>query len=234
MRSDLRMLMVIGLIGIAIYSFQGCRSGNTSLSEENKKLRMQLAEREEEIGRLSKKNEELQQMYKKDKDTLAHMQSIEAGLKKHLDLAKELEAEIKAKKVNLDDVRVGAVGELVLDEMIFQPGKAELSDEGRNVLDAVASILKDRRESIRIDGHTDSDPIRLSKDLWSSNWELSAVRASKVAEYLEEGGIESKRISVAAFGKNRPVSSNDTPEGKKANRRVEILLYEGVDQNSPE
>ena len=118
--------------------------------------------------------------------------------------------------------------------MIFQPGKAEISVEGQVVLKQVASILQLRKESIRVDGHTDSDPINQSRELWSSNWELSAVRASRVAECLEENGVPAEKISVAAFGKTRPIAPNDTSDGKSANRRVEILLYNGLDAPASE
>jgi len=234
MKLVFRWLLFLGAIHFSLYSLEGCRGKETSLYEENKELKLQITNCEEEIERLSNSNDKLKQANKDFRERIAGVRSVEDGLKKRQNLANQLEAELKARKVDLEDIKVGSVGELVLDEMIFQPGKAEISVEGRAILKQVASILQERKENIRVDGHTDSDPIDLSRDLWSSNWELSAIRASRVAECLEEYGVPAGKISVAAFGKTRPVASNDTSAGKKANRRVEILLYNGLDASASE
>jgi chemotaxis protein MotB len=204
------------------------------LQDENQQLKLQLTRCEDEIGRLSKRNDQLKKTVADLRDNLATVQSMQEGLKKHQNLTTELQAELDAKRVTVEEVRVGAIGELILDEMIFQPGKAEITPEGRRLLKEIASILKDRKEYIRVDGHTDSDPITMSRELWKSNWELSAVRASRIVEHLEAYGIEPKRIAVGAFGQTRPVASNDSLEGKKANRRVEILIYDGLNMSSSE
>jgi chemotaxis protein MotB len=78
---------------------------------------------------------------------------------------------------------------------------------------------------VRIDGHTDNDPIVKSKHLWKSNHHLSAGRALSVLHYLvNKGHIEEKRIYIAGYGPNRPISSNNDKAGKMQNRRVEFLI----------
>ena len=78
---------------------------------------------------------------------------------------------------------------------------------------------------VRIDGHTDNDPIIKSKYLWESNHDLSAGRALSVLHYLvKKGHIEVKRIHIAGYGPNRPIASNNNKAGKRKNRRVEFLI----------
>ena len=80
-------------------------------------------------------------------------------------------------------------------------------------------------ETIRIEGHTDNDPIKRTKQLYQSNWELSAVRAATVLHYLIDNcHLDPEKLYLAGFGKFQPVASNKNKSGKKKNRRVEIVV----------
>jgi chemotaxis protein MotB len=80
---------------------------------------------------------------------------------------------------------------------------------------------------IGIEGHTDNEPIKYSG--WKSNWELSTARALSVLHYLiDEKGISPYRISAIGYGEYRPVTSNNTKEGRQLNRRVEIVILPKV------
>jgi chemotaxis protein MotB len=93
-------------------------------------------------------------------------------------------------------------------------------------LNKVAPVLKQGDHLIRIDGHTDSDPIRRSK--WDDNWQLAAERARQVLKVLIKQGVPKDRIFFAAFADTRPRATNKTTAGKKQNRRVELVpLQEG-------
>jgi len=77
--------------------------------------------------------------------------------------------------------------------------------------------------NVGIEGHTDNQPIQYSG--WKSNWELSAARALSVLHYLaDEKGVAPVRLSAIGYGENQPVASNDTKEGRKENRRVEVVI----------
>jgi len=79
----------------------------------------------------------------------------------------------------------------------------------------------------RIEGHTDKVPIKRSG--WKSNWELSTARALSVLHYLEKDeGISPERLSAIGYGEYRPVASNDSRDGRKQNRRVEIVILPNV------
>ncbi len=112
------------------------------------------------------------------------------------------------------------------ETILFSSGFAVIKNEGKIALRKVAEHLKSRPSaSVRIDGHTDADPIVRSRYLWDSNHHLSAGRALSVFQYLvKKEGIDEKRIHIAGYGPNRSIASNDTKEGKKQNRRVELLI----------
>ncbi len=112
------------------------------------------------------------------------------------------------------------------DPVLFQLGSAKLSSQAHEVLDDLAGLLMDLTDySIEVEGHTDNVPVRAQT--YPSNLELSVARALSVARYfIDRKGYDPRRIGVAGFGENRPVASNDTPEGRQKNRRVEINIIE--------
>jgi len=112
-------------------------------------------------------------------------------------------------------------GDIVLDvagSVLFASGRAELTTTAKRSLDRVASVInsKYRNNSIRVEGHTDSDPIRKSQ--YPSNQALSEARAASVASYLSSKGISRSQIDTIGFGSDRPKST------KAASRRVEIII----------
>jgi chemotaxis protein MotB len=122
------------------------------------------------------------------------------------------------------DPKTGSLS--VAAEVLFNPGKSELRTSGLKALNKVAPVLKQGDHLIRIDGHTDSDPIRRSK--WDDNWQLAAERARQVLKVLIKQGVPKDRIFFAAFADTRPRATNKTTAGKKQNRRVELVpLQEG-------
>jgi chemotaxis protein MotB len=112
------------------------------------------------------------------------------------------------------------------ETILFDSGLAKLKTKGEAALEKIARHLKSHPSSIvRIDGHTDNDPIVKSKYLWESNHHLSTGRALSVLHYLvNKGHIEEERIHIAGYGPNRPIASNKNKAGKMQNRRVEFLI----------
>lgn len=106
--------------------------------------------------------------------------------------------------------------------VLFAPGEAKLTPESGEALIAVAQILKNDPHIIQVEGHTDSIPINTTA--FPSNWELSSVRASSVVRLFLANGIPEKRLTAVGHGPNFPVDSNDTPEGRQRNRRVEVMI----------
>ncbi|WP_263486804.1 flagellar motor protein MotB [Clostridium estertheticum] len=107
--------------------------------------------------------------------------------------------------------------------LLFDIGKAEVKAESIKKLISIGKILNKVDNYVRIEGHTDSTPINNYE--FSSNWQLSAIRATNVTEVLiSQAGIYPKRISAVAYGENRPVADNTTEIGKAKNRTVDIII----------
>ena len=112
------------------------------------------------------------------------------------------------------------------EKILFSSGLAKLKSKGETALKKIATHLHEKPAAlVRIDGHTDTDPIVKSKYLWDSNHHLSAGRALSVLHYLvSKENIDEKRIHIAGYGPNRPIASNDSRKSKGKNRRVEFLI----------
>ncbi|MFH1441230.1 MAG: OmpA family protein [Candidatus Omnitrophota bacterium] len=139
-------------------------------------------------------------------------------------LEERLSKEIKDKQVTLKMMEKGLVITCVAD-VLFDSGKAKIRQEAFTILDKVAKVLNENVPDldIGIEGHTDNIPIKYSG--WKSNWELSANRALSVLHYLvDKEDLSPDRISAIGYGEYRPVTSNDSKEGRQMNRRVEIVI----------
>jgi chemotaxis protein MotB len=174
---------------------------------------------------------------KKDKDLLQgkvneltskaeKAEQLEKATQTYQDLQKKLEREIKDGQIQLTEMKNRLTMTLV-DKILFASGSADVSKEGKKVLDKVITILKDIKDKrIQVEGHTDNVRIYSAiKTKYPTNWELSTARATQVTRYLqEEGGIDPKQLSATGFSEYQPVASNDTDEDKAKNRRIEIVL----------
>lgn len=115
--------------------------------------------------------------------------------------------------------------------VLFAQGEASLQQEAREVLGAVAGLLKDAPQRIEVEGHTDNLPI--TNERFASNWELSAVRAASVVRLFIESGVQDVRLSAIGHGATRPVAPNDTPANQARNRRVAVMILASVPDPVP-
>jgi chemotaxis protein MotB len=112
-------------------------------------------------------------------------------------------------------------------DILFASGVAELSAGALPPLNILAETLARYPNPVRVEGHTDNRPI--NTPTFPSNWELSAARAASVVHLFAKGGVHPARLAVIGLGEFRPAQSNDTVEGRNANRRVLIVIL-GDDQ----
>ena len=125
-------------------------------------------------------------------------------------------------RVNVENKRKGLVISLT-GEILYEQGRAEIREQGREVLAMISDILKDIPNDIMIEGHTDNVPIRTNE--FPSNWELSTARAVNVIKFLiEERNVDPARLSAAGYSEYRPVADNSTAAGRAENRRVEVVV----------
>lgn len=138
----------------------------------------------------------------------------------------ELERQVNALRDELNKCKGSRIEMAIPNDVLFDSGKATLTDAGRKALDEKAKLIKEAHldKKIQIEGHTDSDPIKVSN--WKSNWELGAARALAVLHYFEsKHGIKAETLSASTYSMYRPVGPNDSKEGKSRNRRSVIVLY---------
>ncbi len=131
------------------------------------------------------------------------------------------------------DIRV--VGDRFVFEssVLFDVGKADISPEGKKSLELLASAVLDLEREIppdipwilRVDGHTDSQPIS-GTGQFKSNWELSAARAVAVVQYLVSKGVEADRLAATGFGEFQPIDQGTDDAAMSRNRRIELKLTE--------
>jgi chemotaxis protein MotB len=115
------------------------------------------------------------------------------------------------------------------ENILFDSGRALLRDEGEQALTEIAAVLNTiPNRQFQVGGHTDNIPMRSSR--FASNWELSSQRAVNVARFMIEQGLSAERISAAGYAETQPVASNETPEGRAQNRRIEIILLPNLDE----
>ena len=152
------------------------------------------------------------------------------------DLQRQLsDAESKLRnQPGMENVQVESVnGQLrftILNEVLFESGKAELKQSSKTTLDSVLAIIQQdfADREICLEGHTDSDPIQKSK--WKDNWELSYNRSITVLYYfVNEKQIAPERLKAVACGEFHPVVANDSNANKRLNRRAVIVVMPSKD-----
>jgi chemotaxis protein MotB len=133
-------------------------------------------------------------------------------------------------------VRVKGTDKLLVvslsEAAFFNSGESDLRPESIPLLNTVAEKLLKFTLQIRVEGHTDNVPIHTKQ--FPSNWELSSARASTVIRhFIDEFAYPPDLLSAGGYASYRPIASNDTPEGRSQNRRIDIVLTDGSDEPYP-
>jgi chemotaxis protein MotB len=202
------------------------------------------AEKNREIGALKSEQEALQKKRSELQEQIKALESQRASLEQEkaqlLASSQKNQAQYDSLVRNLtDEVQKGQLQVRqfknmltvdVAEQLFFDSGQANLKNTGKDVLKKVGDTLKGYDDKvIRIIGHTDNVPIaKPLQKAFPSNWELSVARATTVVRNLQEVGVPPERMIASGRAEYAPVASNDTPEGRKKNRRIEITL---IDKN---
>lgn len=112
--------------------------------------------------------------------------------------------------------------------LLFPSADALPLDEAFNLIERIAVILAPYQNPIHVEGFTDNLPI--NSRLYPTNWELSAARAASVVRMLSMGGVDPQRLAAVGYGEHKPVADNTTAAGRRANRRVVLLVSRFTDQ----
>lgn len=233
-------ILFIVILFLGLTSFSGCASMK-KLTSENEALR---AENERLM--------EIEMDYEKSKNEILRLQEIEQDYEDKIRETEELSKEKRALHEEMDEMRerlnanlqeqikrnealVSKVKDHTIIEIgevaLFSSGEAKLSERGTEVINQMAEVLNEYPDYyIRVEGHTDSASIgEKVKSQFSSNWELSTARAINVIKHMTKNlHIDPSRFSAAGYSKHRPVSNNDTKEGRSKNRRVRIVVFKHI------
>ncbi len=201
-------LLVVLVIGGGCNNNRTLKEENALLKDENQTLRGQLDDRN---TALESANREL-----RDKEVEL------ADLRQQLGSMETMTAAAVTGFEGISGVSgsvgVGEITATVESDVLFSPGKAELKDEAKRTLDQVAQVLNSTHagRTVRIAGHTDTDPIR--KSGYKSNYHLGFERAYAVREYLTSRGVAEQRVYLASYGPDEPMPT------KAESRRVELVV----------
>ncbi len=246
------LLSVLGGCGIPKDQWEAKLHENAQLQDKVNDLEQQKAKLQKDIEDLTKQRDDLQRaietmkgsMSKSDRErvelleklakmnkTLEDMQRAQEAAEKRAkafrDLVAKFKAMVDAGKLQVE-VRNGLMIVKLPDNILFDPGKTDLKKEGQEAIAQVTSILNGiEGRKFQVAGHTDNKPIRAGK--FRDNWELSTQRALVVTDLMIKSGMDPKRLSAAGYADVLPVASNDTDDGRKQNRRIEIVLVPNLE-----
>lgn len=137
-----------------------------------------------------------------------------------------VEAERKLKPQGLD-VRLEPRGLVIslLQSVLFASGQDQVSPQAFPALSQIAAVLRETNNKVALVGHADTIPIHNRR--FRDNWQLSAARSLNLLALLTtQYGLDESRLSIQSYGSNHPLGPNDTEAGRRANRRVEILILD--------
>jgi chemotaxis protein MotB len=217
------------------------KNSNDALASNMNKNRELLAELEAkekamaaEQDRLNKLRDELASNTKRLNELESLIAAKDASMKKLKEtLSKALNA-FEGKGLTVEQ-KNGKVYVSMENKLLFQTGSWAVGAEGRKAVVEVGKVLAQNPDiTVLIEGHTDNDKIygAIGGGV-ENNWDLSTKRATAIVNILgENAGIQKKNLTAAGRGEYAPLMSNDTPEGKAKNRRIEIILTPKLDEIS--
>ncbi|HEX2877272.1 MAG TPA: OmpA family protein [Polyangiaceae bacterium] len=217
---------------MAIDRYAECSTARDEATAQGQQLRAELERQGKNVDQLLASKGALSTSLEQARARLEELRraqvAAEARAALFRDLALRLRRMVDAGELEIT-LRNGRMVLVLPTDVLFDSGRAKVGPRGKEALSQVAAALatvKDRR--FQVAGHTDNDPIRYSG--FESNWELSTARALQVMKLMTENGVKPEALSAAGYGEFDPVASNDTPEHKTRNRRIEIVLQPNIDE----
>jgi chemotaxis protein MotB len=222
--------LVVAVGALALWQYRGRKQAEdltVAAKQEIRSEKAQISELEKRAEQLEAEKEELATQKADLAKSIAakdgELSEVKGTYQSFQDKMKD---EIARGEINLEEtggkLRVGLV-----DKILFDPGEAEISKRGEEVLARVAeALVAIPDKQIQVSGHTDRMPINSKLvERYPTNWELSAARAIHVVRFLaEKANVPANRLVASGYGEFHPVASNKTPAGRARNRRIEILL----------
>ncbi len=228
-KSMLMLFLAVAVVGLA-----GCpelktlRRQKASLEGRLTSCQQELDAYREETARLQTQRDQYRDQWQQAEQEAAGARELVGRLQQEQNRLEQQRRELESLVRNLSGISIESRREgnfIVLEnDILFELGKTDLSEQAKQSLNKVATYLKDKADvKVRIDGHTDGVPVTVSG--WKDNYHLSAMRAHAVMQYLVQQDLNADRMYIAGFGPNQPRIEPENPqEPVAANRRVEILV----------
>ncbi len=204
---------------------KACDERQAALDKDNEDLKTRLAALGQDMTKISgdlgaakKRVEELKKAQEAAEKRAAQFREMVAKFKSMIDAGK-LQVEIRG----------GLMLVKLPDNILFDPGKTDLKPAGQEAIKQVGEILAGiEGRKFQVTGHTDNVPIKSGK--FKSNWELSTQRAVEVVKFMAKNGMDDKRLSAAGYADTLPVADNGTDDGRRQNRRIEIVVVPNIEE----
>jgi chemotaxis protein MotB len=190
---------------------QALKDRLTALGQDMNSIQGNLAEAKKRMEEMRKAQEQAEKRAQQFRDMVAKFKSmIDAG---------KLQVEI----------RNGLMLVKLPDNILFDPGKVDLKPAGQDAIKQVTQILAGiEGRKFQVTGHTDNVPIKSAR--FKSNWELSSARSLEVVKLMMTSGMDARRLSAAGYADTLPVAGNDTDDGRRQNRRIEIVVVPNIEE----
>jgi chemotaxis protein MotB len=219
------------VVALALALCAGCVS-----TEEYKAATTEVDNQDTVIRKLKEENERLRADYAAIKNRYDLAQADLVKLRGNENLRSELTSLYEKLKAleSMSNVTVAQRGDgtalTVEGSVLFKTGSDDISDKGREILQEIADKIRGLPNNVRVEGHTDDVPVqKLLGKYPKGNLQLSGQRALNVADFLiNQGQVERARICFGGYGAERPVTENDSNDGKAKNRRVEIVVLNPI------
>jgi chemotaxis protein MotB len=204
---------------------RNCEATQARLDKENQTLKFRL----KELGQKADSTSADLEAARKRMDELRKAQEIaDKRAAQFKEMVAKFKAMMDAGKLQVE-IRDGLMLVKLPDNILFDPGKTDLKPAGKEAIKEVTTILASiEGRKFQVTGHTDNVPIKSGK--FKSNWELSAQRAVEVVKFMGANGMDPKRLSAAGYADELPIASNDTDDGRRQNRRIEIVVQPNLSE----
>jgi chemotaxis protein MotB len=197
------------------------------LEQDKRNLQAQITKLQSENNSLLNTIEGLKTELRQEKMAVQQKEGEISELEKtRREIESSLKDQIAQKDIKLEEVE-GKLKVTFVDKILFDSGSVMVKPKGQEVLLKLADSFRENKDqNIAVEGHTDDVQIGSALvDRFPTNWELSTARATAVVRFMQEkGNIEPERLTASGFSFYRPVATNETPEGREQNRRIEIIL----------
>jgi chemotaxis protein MotB len=226
---SLSLLLVFSCVSKNKYLELETKSNETQaqLEQDRRNLQAQISKLQSDNNRLSDTIEGLKMDLRQQQIAVQQKEGEISELEKtRRQIESSLKDQIAQKDIKLEEIE-GKLKVTFVDKILFDSGSVMIKPKGQEVLLKLTDSFRDNKnQNIVVEGHTDEVQIGPALlDRFPTNWELSTARATAVVRFLQEkGNIEPERLTASGFSFYRPVATNDTPEGRKENRRIEIIL----------